>query len=147
MFTEPLGPVNLFIPHNGIEFVECLERFGVQAINGGPVGILAVVVLAHKDLTRVPVVGHLMVIPLDVDRCLCQKGLHLLITMIVLPIGTEVIQCDRQKVLGRVVRPISAAEFLGNLFDGRDRCFQVGREEGQEEESRCSHTKKEFLSE
>lgn len=69
-----------------------------------------------------------MIIPLIEDRNFGEESLHFFVTVIVLPVGPELVESDSNKVLRWVVIPraeILSAAAIGHIFCGRDRTISV----------------------
>ena len=66
-----------------------------------------------------------VIIPLYKNGGFSQKALHFFITVVVLPVHSELIQSDGNKVQTGIVGPISTSHGLGNFFDRRNSTISI----------------------
>jgi len=106
MFAKPLRSVSK-LGFNGIELNQSLEGPVVELVSRH---VSFVQGRVHQYLCGVPVIGHLVIVPLDKNWGLRKEALHLVVTMVVLPVGPKLVKSNSNEVLGGIVHP--SAEYL-----------------------------------
>ncbi len=116
VLSESLASVDLVTFLNRVELVECLETVAVKKIGFGSLFVFG----SSKDFTRVPVIGDLVIIPLNENRDVGKEILHLVVTKVVLPVGSELVQRNGIEVLGRIVGPVTTTHGFRDSLDSGD---------------------------
>ena len=114
VLAKPLRPVDggVGVFFDGVEFIQRLDGSLVESIRG----CAFFVQRSTESLPEPPVVGYFMIVPLNKDGCLGEKALHLLVSVVVLPIGPA-LSCE---LMCRIYSSVRSDKVSWNLHDRKN---------------------------